>query len=51
MALWRGHHRRAGGPGPDVDVPLVPYHHWANRGPATMRIWIPVTPREARHSN
>jgi len=39
------------GPGPDVDVPLVPYHHWANRGPATMRIWIPVTPGEARHSN
>lgn len=23
-------------------VPLVPYHHWANRGPATMRVWLPV---------
>ena len=20
----------------------VPYHDWANRGPATMRVWIPV---------
>ncbi|MFD2025438.1 glycoside hydrolase family 127 protein [Promicromonospora aerolata] len=24
------------------DVPLVPYHDWANRGPATMRVWLPV---------
>ncbi|MGJ9373847.1 glycoside hydrolase family 127 protein [Nesterenkonia sp. CF4.4] len=22
-------------------VPLVPYHEWANRGPSTMRVWIP----------
>ena len=22
-------------------VPLVPYHRWGNRGPATMRVWIP----------
>lgn len=21
---------------------LVPYHDWANRGPSTMRIWIPT---------
>ena len=26
-----------------VDVPLVPYHTWANRGPSTMRVWIPMT--------
>ncbi|WP_407341605.1 glycoside hydrolase family 127 protein [Pengzhenrongella phosphoraccumulans] len=29
----------------DVDhglVALVPYHRWANRGPSTMRVWIPV---------
>ena len=29
----------------DVDhglVPLVPYHKWANRGPSTMRVWIPI---------
>ncbi|NCT90529.1 glycoside hydrolase family 127 protein [Cellulomonas sp. APG4] len=24
-------------------VPLVPYHHWANRGPSTMRVWLPTT--------
>lgn len=24
-----------------VDVALVPYHSWANRGPATMRVWLP----------
>lgn len=28
---------------PDVEwVPLLPYHDWANRGPATMRVWLPV---------
>jgi DUF1680 family protein len=26
-----------------VEVELVPYHSWGNRGPATMRVWIPVT--------
>jgi hypothetical protein len=33
-----------GRPGPDgraATVTLVPYHLWANRGPATMRIWLP----------
>jgi DUF1680 family protein len=25
-----------------VDVELVPYFTWGNRGPATMRVWIPV---------
>ncbi|MGX9347154.1 glycoside hydrolase family 127 protein [Microbacterium sp. KNMS] len=24
-----------------VNVPLIPYHEWAERGPSTMRIWIP----------
>ena len=23
-------------------VRLVPYHRWANRGPSTMRVWLPV---------
>lgn len=23
-------------------IPLVPYHSWANRGPSTMRVWMPV---------
>jgi DUF1680 family protein len=26
-----------------VDVPLIPYHDWANRGPSTMRVWLPAT--------
>ena len=24
-----------------AEVPLVPYHQWAERGPSTMRVWIP----------
>ncbi len=37
--------------GPEPDGPprgasaalrLVPYHRWGNRGPATMRVWLPV---------
>src|SRR4051812_8778882 len=24
------------------EVALVPYHSWGNRGPATMRVWLPV---------
>jgi DUF1680 family protein len=28
---------------PDSErVPLVPYYSWANRGPSTMRVWLPV---------
>lgn len=27
--------------GESFDVPLIPYHSWANRGPATMRVWLP----------
>lgn len=26
----------------EVDIPLVPYHSWANRGPSTMRVWLPT---------
>jgi DUF1680 family protein len=33
-------------PGPAGGAPttlrLVPYHRWGNRGPATMRVWLPV---------
>ena len=25
-----------------VSADLVPYHRWANRGPSTMRVWLPV---------
>ena len=28
--------------GEDVDVPLVPYNSWANRGPSTIRVWLPT---------
>ncbi|WP_456825403.1 glycoside hydrolase family 127 protein [Cellulomonas sp. P5_E12] len=24
-----------------ASVPLIPYHDWAQRGPSTMRVWIP----------
>ncbi|MGV2903396.1 hypothetical protein ACNPM4_17135, partial [Microbacterium sp. AGC62] len=24
------------------DALLVPYHDWAQRGPSTMRVWIPT---------
>ena len=27
------------------DVALVPYHAWGERGPATMRVWMPVDTR------
>jgi uncharacterized protein len=29
-----------------VDVALHPYHDWATRGPATMRVWLPVSTSE-----
>jgi DUF1680 family protein len=28
--------------GRSIPIPLVPYHSWANRGPSTMRVWIPT---------
>jgi uncharacterized protein len=28
-------------------VPLVPYYSWANRGPSTMRVWLPVVEASA----
>jgi DUF1680 family protein len=27
---------------PPTDVALIPYHQWANRGPSTMRVWLPT---------
>ena len=26
----------------DTGIRLVPYHSWANRGPSTMRVWLPI---------
>ncbi len=31
----------AGGAGERLDLGLVPYYRWGNRGPATMRVWLP----------
>ncbi len=28
--------------GDEIAIPLMPYHNWANRGPSTMRVWIPT---------
>lgn len=27
---------------PRTEAPLIAYHDWANRGPSTMRVWLPV---------
>ncbi|WP_456786747.1 glycoside hydrolase family 127 protein [Cellulomonas sp. P5_C5] len=27
---------------PRSEAPLIAYHDWANRGPSTMRVWLPV---------
>ena len=34
-----GHRRQRSTP---LDVRLTPYHDWGNRGPSTMRVWIPA---------
>lgn len=30
--------------GTSVELPLTPYYRWAERGPAAMRVWLPITP-------
>jgi DUF1680 family protein len=32
--------------GTDLSIPLTPYHYWANRGPSTMRVWVPTVEPE-----
>ncbi|GAA4084266.1 glycoside hydrolase family 127 protein [Nonomuraea soli] len=32
----------ASAPGESTPLRLIPYHRWGNRGPATMRIWLPA---------
>ncbi|MBB6349635.1 hypothetical protein FHU36_006180 [Nonomuraea muscovyensis] len=41
---YRAEQDRPGGTGGGTDtvLRLVPYHRWGNRGPATMRVWLPV---------
>ncbi|GAA3441343.1 glycoside hydrolase family 127 protein [Planomonospora venezuelensis] len=31
-----------------IDLPLRPYHSWARRGPAGMRVWLPASAPRAR---
>ncbi|WP_306769947.1 glycoside hydrolase family 127 protein [Microbacterium karelineae] len=31
-----------GGTAHEVEVPLIPYHRWAERGPSTMRVLLPM---------
>jgi DUF1680 family protein len=40
---WPYGPRDAGAPLETVQVPLVPYHDWAERGPSSMRIWLPTS--------
>lgn len=46
-AIWSG--RLPYGPRPEsaistpLEVSLIPYHRWAERGPATMRVFMPVS--------
>jgi DUF1680 family protein len=30
---------------------LIPYHQWANRGPSTMRIWLPLATSRSRRED
>ncbi len=41
-APWPYTSAEAGAPRDIGEVALVPYHDWANRGPSTMRVWLPV---------
>ncbi|MDY7101083.1 MAG: glycoside hydrolase family 127 protein [Actinomycetota bacterium] len=41
-ALAYGTERPAPPPCAAVRLRLIPYHDWAERGPATMRVWLPV---------
>ncbi|SEU43286.1 glycoside hydrolase family 127 protein [Nonomuraea wenchangensis] len=44
---WPYGHEPDGRPsGADAGLRLVPYHRWGNRGPATMRVWLPVGAEE-----
>lgn len=38
--VWARIARRGGEP---QDVRLIPYHSWAQRGPSTMRVWLPTS--------
>ncbi len=37
-------------PGVPIQLKLIPYYAWANRGPNGMRVWIPTCSLQAGHS-
>jgi uncharacterized protein len=41
-AGWPYHAEADGQEGERVQARLIPYHQWANRGPGTMRVWLPI---------
>lgn len=47
-AGWPYHARPDARGGERARARLIPYHQWANRGPATMRTWLPLAPRTSR---
>ena len=51
-AEWPYHARPAGRQAERARARLIPYHQWANRGPATMRTWLPLAarPRQSRQA-
>jgi hypothetical protein len=46
-AEWPYYARPDGRAVEQVRTRLIPYHEWANRGPATMRTWLPLAARPA----
>jgi DUF1680 family protein len=49
-AQWPYYARPDAGQGERARTRLIPYHQWANRGPATMRTWLPLTSRPSQAS-
>ena len=47
-AGWPYHRRPQPGQGGPARARLIPYYQWANRGPATMRTWLPLDTRARR---
>ena len=47
-AGWPYHRRPQPGQGGPARARLIPYYQWANRGPATMRTWLPLVTRARR---
>jgi len=39
---YRGAESPDGSASHPIEIPLRPYHSWAERGPSTMRIWLPT---------